>query len=76
MRLHEQLGGPKPDDEVEALKASWRQLAQDGAEDAQGNLCCPDCQAVTSDGQRCGECFSEQASYYTPDELSEEGGQG
>ncbi len=68
MRLHEQLGGPEPDEEVEALKASWRRLAEDGHEDAQGTLCCPDCQVVTSDGQRCGECLSEAASWFCPDE--------
>ena len=69
MRLHEQLGGPEPDGEVETLRASWRREKEEGADDP---LVCPDCGELTGDGGLCGECLSERASYYIP----EGGGQG
>jgi hypothetical protein len=31
-------------------------------------LVCPDCGMLTDDGEHCGECLSERASYYIPDE--------
>ena len=67
MRLHEQLGGPEPDDEVEELLSSWRYVV-----DVDG-LSCPECGETTSDGEYCGECASERASYYHPDEGGENG---
>ena len=39
-------------------------------EGADAPLHCPDCDEVTNDGERCGECLSERAGYYV------EGGQG
>ena len=69
MRLHEQLGGPEPDEEAEALRATWRREYEEGADDP---LRCPDCSEITSDGEWCPECLSAAASYYIP----EEGGQG
>jgi len=65
MRLHEQLGGPAPDDEVEHVRASQRREQDDGADDP---LCCPDCGMFTNDGEQCSECLSEQAAYFIPDE--------
>jgi hypothetical protein len=73
-RLHEQLGGDEPDDldqEVENLLADWRRVRADGAD---YGLTCPDCDRMTSDGEYCGECISERASYYHPD--PDEEGQG
>lgn len=66
MRLHEQLGGPEPDYEVDALRAAWRQA--EGVDERDPALRCPDCDMLTSDGSVCSECLSERASYYIPDE--------
>jgi len=72
MRLHEQLGGPEPDDEVEALLADQRRQREEGAD----ALYCPDCQEVaTSDGERCSECLSARAEDWV-DYYREHGGQG
>ena len=32
------------------------------------SLVCPDCGNLTDDGECCGECLSERANYYVPDE--------
>ena len=32
------------------------------------DLVCPDCGVSTKDGERCGECLSVRAEYYTPEE--------
>jgi hypothetical protein len=95
MRLHEQLGGDEPDQEVENMLANWRRVIEEGAvelthrfscrigaapcgtdncwpkvraDGADYGLTCPDCDRVTSDGEYCGECISERAEYYIPDE--------
>jgi hypothetical protein len=64
MRLHEQLGGGEPDQEVENLLADWRRVTDEGAD---APLTCPDCQTVTDDGERCGECLSYLAGFYNPE---------
>jgi hypothetical protein len=38
------------------------------ASDNDYGLTCPDCDRMTSDGEYCGECISERAEYYHPDE--------
>ena len=65
MRLYEQLGGPEPDPEMENLLADWRRTSEEGADEP---LRCPECEEITADGGLCGECLSEQAGYYAPDE--------
>ena len=69
MRLHEQLGGLEPDEDVKALQAAGCRQKEEGADDP---LVCPDCGELTGDGECCAECLSERASYYIP----EDGGQG
>ena len=58
-------GGDEPDQEVENLLADWRRVSADGAD---YGLTCPDCDKVTSDGEYCGECLSQLAEWYYPDE--------
>jgi hypothetical protein len=67
MRLHEQLGGPEPDDEVRTFQAELEQRRQ-REEQCNYYLDCPDCGMITSDGEYCGECLSQRAEYFIPDE--------
>ena len=42
---------------------NWDQNEHDKDTD---QLTCPECGILTGDGEYCGECLSERASYYTP----------
>jgi hypothetical protein len=102
VRLHDMLGGPEPDPEVENELARQRREREEGAPQpthahlgrpgfrwttASCPVCnglvgpwparlealhCPQCGEITSDGEMCGECLSDMADYFYPDE----GGEG
>ena len=78
MRLHEQLGGPEPDAEMENELARQRREREEGAD----VLTCKRCRefSVPDEDELCPECVAEvwearEQDYY--DNLAkDEGGQG
>lgn len=57
MRLHEMLGGPEPDPEVENLLAQQRRDREEGADEGK----CPRCRlfSVHDEDDLCPECICE-----------------